>query len=369
MRQTQDYTYRPFGSAITDMQYVNDTNRSYRYGFNGEEKENNIDGEGVSYDLGERFYDSRLGRMFRGDPLELSYPWQSTYVYCSNSPIRVIDYKGLGDNDPVPGYAKPASAKATSVAVFSIADAKEGGTFNSAFKAAMLNENMDVIITDDIISLNKILNDGGKIYDNIYFVDHGTYDISGQKIGDYIYNSKDIENNYQIFFMDIGNNIKKDGNIVFLGCFTGAIQYGGDEYLQKVANITGRKVYGNQGESWIGSNTFNNSAIGGVWDEHNDIYQEVATKNAFKWRKAIPNEKQTIEIGNLMISPEGVLSLRPASSETVKPGSVVVKQPVNSKPKPNKITKPSYDSKPNNTSKPTYSPVYMLFNSMFNFWF
>ena len=85
-----------FGSAITDMQYVNDTNGSYRYGFNGEEKENSIDGEGMVYDLGARFYDGRLGRMFSTDPLESNYPWQSTYAYCDNSPIATIDIKGMG---------------------------------------------------------------------------------------------------------------------------------------------------------------------------------------------------------------------------------------------------------------------------------
>lgn len=67
-----------------------------RFGFNGEMFETEYAGDGV-YDLGERFYESRLGRMFSVDPLEYDYPWQSTFAYCKNSPISIVDIKGLGD--------------------------------------------------------------------------------------------------------------------------------------------------------------------------------------------------------------------------------------------------------------------------------
>lgn len=74
---------------------------AYRYGFNSEEK---IDewNEG-NYDLGARFYDVRLGRMFSSDPKEAAYPWQSTYAYNSNSPIWIVDVNGEGKGDPAPG--------------------------------------------------------------------------------------------------------------------------------------------------------------------------------------------------------------------------------------------------------------------------
>ena len=39
----------------------------YARGFNGQEKEDEIYGEGNAYDLGERIYSSRLGRMFTPD--------------------------------------------------------------------------------------------------------------------------------------------------------------------------------------------------------------------------------------------------------------------------------------------------------------
>lgn len=70
----------------------------YRYTYNGEERMDEISGDGNVYDLGERYFDARLCRMFSTDPLENEYPWQSTYAYCNNSPISSIDIKGAGDN-------------------------------------------------------------------------------------------------------------------------------------------------------------------------------------------------------------------------------------------------------------------------------
>jgi RHS repeat-associated protein len=92
------YTYKitqktpPFGSAISEMQFKSDTGGSYRYGFNGEELMNELS----TYDLGERFYDGRLGKMFSLDPLMAKYPWQSPYAYCYNNPIGIVDVKGMG---------------------------------------------------------------------------------------------------------------------------------------------------------------------------------------------------------------------------------------------------------------------------------
>jgi RHS repeat-associated protein len=42
-------------------------NGAYRYGFNGKEKNNEISGEGNSYDFGARIYDPRLGRWLSTD--------------------------------------------------------------------------------------------------------------------------------------------------------------------------------------------------------------------------------------------------------------------------------------------------------------
>ncbi len=74
---------------------------AYTYGFNGQEKENALYGEGKAYDFGARMYDSRTGRMFSPDPREANYPWQSTYAYYANSPMTIVDINGEGGGDAV----------------------------------------------------------------------------------------------------------------------------------------------------------------------------------------------------------------------------------------------------------------------------
>ncbi|MCU0423976.1 MAG: hypothetical protein MUC81_14330 [Bacteroidia bacterium] len=69
----------------------------YRFGFNGQEKDNEVVGYGNVYDLGLRQYDARLGRMFSIDPRGGEYPWQSPYAYHRNNPMNWIDYLGGGD--------------------------------------------------------------------------------------------------------------------------------------------------------------------------------------------------------------------------------------------------------------------------------
>lgn len=64
----------------------------YRYGFNGQEKDDEVKGNGNSYSFTFRIYDSRLGRFFSVDPLSNSFPWNSPYSFCEN---RVIDSKEM----------------------------------------------------------------------------------------------------------------------------------------------------------------------------------------------------------------------------------------------------------------------------------
>ncbi|MCX6180585.1 MAG: hypothetical protein NT150_01480, partial [Bacteroidetes bacterium] len=79
--------YLPFGmEARTFGTYV-------RYEYNGKEIENELS-EGA-YDFGERMYIGKLGRFFKVDPMSSATSWNSPYLYGLNSPISVIDEKGL----------------------------------------------------------------------------------------------------------------------------------------------------------------------------------------------------------------------------------------------------------------------------------
>ena len=67
---------------------------SYRFSFNGKEKDNETYGEGNAYDFGARIYDSRLGRWMSTDPHASKYPHLSPYAFVANNPINAIDPDG-----------------------------------------------------------------------------------------------------------------------------------------------------------------------------------------------------------------------------------------------------------------------------------
>ena len=72
------------------------SSNSYRYCFNGKEKD--VDGMasgGSTYDYGFRIYNPALGKFLSVDPLTSSYPWLTPYQFASNRPIDGIDLDGL----------------------------------------------------------------------------------------------------------------------------------------------------------------------------------------------------------------------------------------------------------------------------------
>lgn len=72
----------------------------YRYGFNGMEADDELKGEGNSYDFGERMYDPRVGRWFRLDGFQNLSPDHSNYSFSLNNPIYFIDADGDVARDP-----------------------------------------------------------------------------------------------------------------------------------------------------------------------------------------------------------------------------------------------------------------------------
>ena len=71
----------------------------YRYGFNGMEKDDEVNGiTGSSYTAEYWQYDSRLGRRWNRDPV--IKPWESPYATFRNNPIFFIDPSGLDGVNP-----------------------------------------------------------------------------------------------------------------------------------------------------------------------------------------------------------------------------------------------------------------------------
>lgn len=97
--------YYPFGSTFDIPRGINDpTSVGYRYGFQGQESDNEIKGNGNSVNFKFRMYDPRIGRFFAVDPLFRDYPWNSPYAFSENQVINAVELEGLekwevtGDN-------------------------------------------------------------------------------------------------------------------------------------------------------------------------------------------------------------------------------------------------------------------------------
>jgi RHS repeat-associated protein len=69
--------------------------KTYQYGFNGQERDDEVKGSGNSVNFMFRMYDPRLGRFFAVDPLTHSYPYYTPYQFAGNTPIQAIDLEGL----------------------------------------------------------------------------------------------------------------------------------------------------------------------------------------------------------------------------------------------------------------------------------
>lgn len=67
---------------------------SYRFSFNGMEKDDEVKGLGNSLDFGARVYDSRLGRWLSPDAFEKKYPHLSTYCAMGDNPNLFVDPDG-----------------------------------------------------------------------------------------------------------------------------------------------------------------------------------------------------------------------------------------------------------------------------------
>lgn len=67
---------------------------SYRYGFQGQEKDDEIKGEGNSINYKYRMHDPRIGRFFAVDPLAKEYHWNSPYAFSENRVIDGIELEG-----------------------------------------------------------------------------------------------------------------------------------------------------------------------------------------------------------------------------------------------------------------------------------
>ena len=89
--------YYPFGMGMPGRKFAAE---SYRYGFNGMEKNLDVNGEGNDYTTQFRQYDARIGKWKSLDPLMATYPFQSPFAAFNNNPIYFSDVTGLEGDPP-----------------------------------------------------------------------------------------------------------------------------------------------------------------------------------------------------------------------------------------------------------------------------
>jgi len=87
--------YYPGGMLLPNR---HESTSDYRFGFQGQEVDSKIKGEGNSVNYKYRMYDPRVLRFFATDPLEKKFPFWSPYAFSGN---RLIDSRELEGREPL----------------------------------------------------------------------------------------------------------------------------------------------------------------------------------------------------------------------------------------------------------------------------
>jgi RHS repeat-associated protein len=120
--------YEAFGSLLPGRNY---SSGSYRYLFQGQEHDDEINGAtGTSYAFEYRIHDPRVGRFLSIDPLAAKYPHNSPYAFSENRVIDAFELEGLESvtlNDGSKIETGPASFDAQLKAFESSPQAQAGG--------------------------------------------------------------------------------------------------------------------------------------------------------------------------------------------------------------------------------------------------
>ncbi len=144
----------------------------YRYGFNGQEKDDEIKGAGNSYDFGERIQDPRLGGRFLSiDRLYGKFPFYSPYQFAGNSPLSFIDLDGL---EPESMISKNGKLTKPVISLLNAAfDYDEKfllqTTWKGVDKVNMMNSQAMTVY--DEVRYKNSLNDNEVLYDDEFWLD------------------------------------------------------------------------------------------------------------------------------------------------------------------------------------------------------
>ncbi|GIV45152.1 MAG: hypothetical protein KatS3mg035_2275 [Bacteroidia bacterium] len=81
---------------------------NYRFGFQGQEGDDEVYGKSNLWAYKYRLHDARLGRFFSVDPLAGKYPYNSVYAFSENRVIDGVELEGLEKSKPKTNEGKTA---------------------------------------------------------------------------------------------------------------------------------------------------------------------------------------------------------------------------------------------------------------------
>lgn len=115
--------------------------QGYRYGFNGKEKDKDINSL-TAYDYGFRVYNPGIGKFLSVDPLTKEYPELTPYQFASNTPIQSIDLDGL-ESKEVTHWITINLDGSTELKTLTKDHIKDGGTVGILSKGVLTTIHVD----------------------------------------------------------------------------------------------------------------------------------------------------------------------------------------------------------------------------------
>lgn len=130
--------YFPFGSLMPKRSYEGE---GLRFGFQGQEMDNEEKGVGDDIYFSFREFDSRLGRFISRDPLIRKYPYFSPYSFSGNRLIDAVELEGL-EPELIPKYEREKTEKTIILPIddriiYSKIENTKGDVWNIEFKSSV----------------------------------------------------------------------------------------------------------------------------------------------------------------------------------------------------------------------------------------
>ena len=136
---------------------------SYRYGFQGQEMDDEVKGEGNSVNYKYRMHDPRVGRFFAVDPLASNYPHNSPYAFSENIVIHAIELEWL-ERVALTGHSSQSHYKAGDSEAF---ERRGLRLKNSGYSSHIVSSGTDIIN-----ALKQETSDAGQV-ERVAIFSHG----------------------------------------------------------------------------------------------------------------------------------------------------------------------------------------------------